>query len=143
MIIMGLFLGSLFPGFPVQWNYSAGFQVIIEKQSTFNDVTAFKGMYLGYFGNSPIEIALEMVGENGAVTGYSLHKGLKRPLNGTWAILDGTSKVKFILNEPGDNKFDGHFDLMIDAETFEGGGTWVPKQGSGLGEVAVVLKKKT
>lgn len=102
----------------------------------------FQGMYNGYFGQSPIEIFLDKVEENGTVSGYSLHKGLKRPLNGTWEKASDSTKVRFLLNEPGDNKFDGHFDLLIDSVTFEGEGLWHPKPNSGLGEVFVTLKKQ-
>ncbi len=103
---------------------------------------AFKGLYQGYFGQSPIEINLEAVDDNGIASGYSLHKGLKRPLKGTWEAISNSSKAKFMLHEPGDNKFDGHFEIQIDSVTYEGEGVWYPKAGSGLGEVIVTIKKQ-
>jgi hypothetical protein len=107
-----------------------------------NAPSDFQGLYNGYFGQSAIEIFLDKVEENGTASGYSLHKGLKRPLNGTWEKVSDSTKVRFLLHEPGDNKFDGHFDLLIDSVTFEGEGLWYPKPNSGLGEVFVTLKKQ-
>jgi hypothetical protein len=104
---------------------------------------SFTGTYTGYFGNSPIEITLESVLENGSVSGFSLHKGIKRPLDGTWEKVEGPKNIRFILNEPGDHKYDGHFVLIFDADTFEGKGAWYPKPGGEMGEVPVNLKKKT
>lgn len=97
------------------------------------DVTQLKGLYSGSFDGTPISISINYVsGKN--VSGYNVHKGLKRNIRGTLEPMG--SQFKLMLDEPGSNKYDGHFELFIDTASYKGQGTWVPKNDS-------TLKKKT
>ena len=96
--------------------------------STFN-VEQLKGIYTGTFDGTPISISINYVrGKN--VSGYNVHKGLKRNMRGSLEPFG--SQIKLVLDEPGNNKFDGHFELFIDTSSFAGKGTWKPKNDSTL-----------
>ncbi|MEO7309425.1 MAG: hypothetical protein ABIX01_03430 [Chitinophagaceae bacterium] len=96
--------------------------------STF-DVQQLKGLYAGSFEGTPISISINYVsGKN--VSGYNVHKGLKRNMRGSLEPFG--SQVKLELDEPGNNRFDGHFELFIDTASFAGKGTWKPKNDSTL-----------
>ncbi len=97
-------------------------------QTTF-EVQKLKGLYSGTFDGSPISISINYVsGKN--VSGYNVHKGLKRNMRGTMQPF-GT-QIKLLLDEPGNNRFDGHFEMFIDTASFSGKGTWKPKNDSSL-----------
>lgn len=82
-----------------------------------------KGTYLGDFKGSPIAITLNYVSDHHA-SGYNVHKGLTRNINGSVeARADG---LHLLLSEPGNNQYDGQFDLLIDTSTWTGKGTWKP-----------------
>jgi len=86
-------------------------------------VNNMAGTYSGNFDNGYIIIALNYVnGKN--VSGYNLHKGVRRNINGT--LQPGTNGFHFMLKEPGDNPFDGTFDFIIDTINFSMKGTWIP-----------------
>src|SRR5438874_1043535 len=70
----------------------------------FYPVDKFEGTYSGSFGDGFITINLNYVsGKN--VSGYNLHKGTRRNINGFLQPAD--NGFKFILKEPGDNLYDG------------------------------------
>ena len=80
-----------------------------------------KGTYIGDFKGSPIAITLNYVSSNRA-SGYNVHKGLTRNISGTIeASKDG---IHLVLEEPGNNQYDGKFDLIIDTMKWTGMGTW-------------------
>ena len=82
-----------------------------------------KGTYIGDFKGSPIAITLNYVSNNHA-SGYNVHKGLTRNVSGTVeASKDG---LHLVLEEPGNNQYDGKFDLIIDTTKWIGKGTWKP-----------------
>jgi hypothetical protein len=82
-----------------------------------------KGTYTGDFKGSPISITLNYVSHNHA-SGYNVHKGLTRNISGTIeAVSDG---LHLQLSEPGNNQYDGQFDLVIDTSKWTGRGTWKP-----------------
>ncbi|MES2776662.1 MAG: hypothetical protein V4722_20965 [Bacteroidota bacterium] len=96
--------------------------------STFN-VDKLKGLYSGSFEGTPISISINYVsGKN--VSGYNVHKGLKRNMRGTMEPFGST--IKLMLDEPGNNRYDGHFELFIDTAAFTGKGTWKPKNDTTL-----------
>lgn len=82
-----------------------------------------KGTYMGDFKGSPIAITLNYVSDNHA-SGYNVHKGLTRNVSGT---IEATDKgIRLQLSEPGNNQYDGKFDLLIDTTNWTGNGTWSP-----------------
>jgi hypothetical protein len=82
-----------------------------------------KGIYSGNFKGSPISLVLNFV-SNRHASGYNVHKGLTRNLAGTIAFASG--KLHLQLSEPGNNPFDGQFDLEIDTAKWSGKGVWKP-----------------
>ena len=62
--------------------------------------------------------------EDGKIFGYSVCAGNDRPFKGVYTE-DG-DKIKATLNEPGDNKFDGVFDLVISKSPLSLTGKWTP-----------------
>lgn len=82
-----------------------------------------KGTYIGDFKGSPIAITLSYVSDNHA-SGYNVHKGLTRNISGT--IEATTNGLRLQLSEPGNNQYDGKFDLFIDTVNWHGKGTWKP-----------------
>ena len=102
------------------------------------DVQKLTGLYQGMFDGSPISISINYIsGKN--VSGYNVHKGLKRNIRGSLEPF-GTM-FKFMLDEPGSNKYDGHFEFTIDTSTFKGRGSWQPKNDSSLGKKAFDLAR--
>jgi hypothetical protein len=83
--------------------------------------TRFIGIYTGDFEGSPISIVLNYI-SGGNASGYNIHKGLKRNIRGK--IAPAGSMLKFVLDEPGNNKYDGRFDFYIDTATLSGRGKW-------------------
>lgn len=86
-------------------------------------VNNFEGTYTGNFDQGFITIELNYI--NGKMaSGYNLHKGLRRSINGT--LQPGANGYKFILKEPGDNPYDGIFEFTIDTSKFAMEGVWNP-----------------
>lgn len=82
-----------------------------------------KGMYAGEFKETPISLVLNYVSHRHA-SGYNVHKGLMRNLSGTIEFANG--KLHLQLSEPGNNPYDGKFDLLLDTATWNGTGQWKP-----------------
>jgi hypothetical protein len=82
-----------------------------------------KGVYSGDFKGSPISITLHFISGN-RITGYNIHQGLKRNLTGT--VTPAEKGWKLILDEPGNNTFDGRFELTLDTTSWKGSGIWDP-----------------
>ena len=86
-------------------------------------VSNFEGIYTGSFDKGFITVVINYVsGKN--VSGYNLHKGLRRNINGQ--LTEENGKFTFEMKEPGDNPFDGTFFFSIDTTTFKLTGTWKP-----------------
>jgi hypothetical protein len=139
------FLFFAFAVFACNNNQSSTTETVAETDSLANtdidnvvlntnyDVTKLKGIYSGLFDGTPISISVNYVsGKN--VSGYNVHKGLKRNIRGTLEPMG--SQFKLMLDEPGSNKYDGHFELFVDTASYKGQGTWTPKNDPDL-------KKKT
>lgn len=95
-----------------------------------------KGTYTGDFKGTPIAITLNYVSHNHA-SGYNVHKGLTRNISGT---IEATANgLHLQLSEPGNNQYDGKFDLLIDTTNWTGKGIWKPFK---KGEDAVFSFKK-
>ncbi len=69
-----------------------------------------RGLYTGDFGDGFINVVLTYVNDKKAI-GYNVHKGLQRNISGS--VVQKKDQFELTLNEPGDNKFDGIFTLVI------------------------------
>jgi hypothetical protein len=81
------------------------------------------GTYTGDFNGSPVAITLRYLAA-GRISGYNVHKGLKRNLTGTINLKNNVLHLQ--LTEPGTNPYDGSFDLELDTVTWTGNGKWTP-----------------
>lgn len=98
------------------------------------------GYWVGMFGKNKINIAIAEVKE-GKALGYTVCAGNYRPITGTATDSDGS--YKFIMNEPGTDKYDGHFEFTIDTTKPLLTGTWAPFQKGIVGEKTYELEKAT
>lgn len=62
--------------------------------------------------------------EDGKIKGYSVCAGNERPFNGSYEERDG--KIQALMQEPGDNKYDGVFELVISKQERTLTGKWTP-----------------
>jgi hypothetical protein len=81
------------------------------------------GRYSGHFSKGLITLVINYISGNTA-SGYEVHKGLRRNLNGQVEQKGGS--LVFVLKEPGGNPFDGTFFITLDSVTKKITGTWVP-----------------
>lgn len=84
------------------------------------------GIYMGDFGGTDIRIVLTHISRN-HVVGYNIFKGLRRNLSGNYMLHGDT--VAMTLHEPGDNEFDGVFEMEIYRSNFKGKGKWESNSG--------------
>lgn len=80
-----------------------------------------KGMYLGELKGSPLSVVVENV-TSGQASGYNLHQGIRRNLQGIVEFSDGS--LYLFLVEPGDSRYDGQFQLVVDTLSWKGKGIW-------------------
>jgi hypothetical protein len=80
-----------------------------------------RGVYSGNFGNSEIRIVINYINDS-KVVGYNVHKGLQRNLLGT--VREKENDIELMLEEPGDNPYDGIFTVSIDKKSFKMSGSW-------------------
>lgn len=85
------------------------------------------GSYSGSFKNGLLTLVINYVSGN-IVSGYDLHKGIRRNLNGRIEEKDG--QYALVLKEPGGNPFDGAFYLTMDRSAQKIKGSWVPTDSS-------------
>lgn len=78
-------------------------------------------LWEGKFGNAKIQIYVGIVDPSGIVKGYNILKGKKRDLTGS--LRDGV----IVLNEPGDDPWDGVFELKMNETTCTG--NWASNNG--------------
>lgn len=81
------------------------------------------GSYEGDFGGSPIRININFA-SNKHATGYNIHKGLVRNISGS--VTEDSNSIFLSLAEPGENKYDGVFNLTVNREDLKMSGTWTP-----------------
>lgn len=90
----------------------------------------YVGYWVGKFGKNMINIILSDV-KNGVASGYSVCAGNYRALKGS-AKKKGGNAYSFVLNEPGDHKYDGKFEFTIDLNDENLKGTWTPFEGKNV-----------
>tara|TARA_B100000925_G_C21979632_1_gene461681 strand:- start:121 stop:1182 length:1062 start_codon:yes stop_codon:yes gene_type:complete len=87
------------------------------------------GMYVGTFSTgNMINVTIEYA-EKGQLSGRSVCAGNHRPLDGTYEYL-GDNIYEIVLDEPGDDKYDGQFEAEIDLNSNRMNGLWTPYKSS-------------
>jgi hypothetical protein len=88
------------------------FTKIIETNETKTLLKNMIGAYSGSFGDNEIMLKIEKIDSKTlSVRGKNTVSGNTRPLEGTIEILDNV--CYFVLNEPGDDQYDGVFEFKI------------------------------
>lgn len=88
------------------------FATIIEKNITKTLLKEMIGTYSGSFGDNEIMLKMETINPKSLIViGNNTVAGNSRPLKGTVEILDNV--CYFVLNEPGNQQFDGVFEFKI------------------------------
>ncbi len=91
------------------------------------------GYWVGMFGKNKINIAISKVDAD-SIFGYSVCAGNYRRIKGTFELTN-PQKYSVVMNEPGDDKYDGKFEFEIDEAKGELVGKWAPfKKSTGAKE---------
>lgn len=96
------------------------------------------GTYDGHFKEGMMTLVINYVSDS-IVSGYDLHKGLRRNLNGE--VRRKGDSLALILREPGNNPLDGVFYLSMDTAGRAITGKWTPPERSSLSAGPVDLKR--
>ncbi|HXO76922.1 MAG TPA: hypothetical protein VN824_16825 [Puia sp.] len=97
------------------------------------------GTYSGQFGKSLITVVINYISGR-TVSGYDIHKGLRRNFNGEVTQLDNF--LNFAVKEPGDNRYDGAFSLSLDTTSWNIKGKWIPLDSTKLKSKELNLTRK-
>jgi hypothetical protein len=99
------------------------------------------GYWVGAFGNNRINLVLSEI--NGTtIKGHSVCAGNYRPITGT-IELTRSQPHKVTMTEPGDDKYDGKFDFVVDLDKMKIKGNWAPyKEVNGTKAKDFTLEKK-
>lgn len=126
LLFIGLFLGACTEN-KVKEKISKD-EIAETSSIEFNNknLDTLAGIYSGDFGGSDIRIIITHIGKN-HVVGYNVHKGLRRNISGNYINKGDT--ILMTLSEPGDNQFDGVFNLEIYLSNFKGKGKWKSNSG--------------
>lgn len=105
------------------------------------EISNIKGEYVGNFGKDELTINIEDLDlDGGNVTGYDLVKENKRVLKGSATKTNNPEEIKLKLSEPGDDKWDGVFDFVLNIENNVINGSW--KSNNGKSTKEFTLNKK-
>ena len=85
------------------------------------------GTWSGHRSKGLVTVVINYISGN-TVSGYELHKGLRRNLNGQVEQKDG--KFSFVLKDPGTSPFDGTFFFSLDTSKMKIAGQWMPGDSS-------------
>jgi YARHG domain len=111
--------------------------VALEKM-TSNTSDPGVGYWVGMFGKNKINIAIAEAKE-GKALGYTVCAGNYRPITGTVKVADGV--YSFDMNEPGTDKYDGHFEFSIEVKKNLLKGTWKPFKKGVVGDKEYTLAR--
>jgi hypothetical protein len=97
------------------------------------------GVYTGNFNKGLITLVINYIsGKN--VSGYDIHKGLRRNVNGV--VRQDGSQLDFVLKEPGGSPYDGTFYFSLDTTSLKIKGKWVPLDSSKITTEKLALSRK-
>lgn len=97
------------------------------------------GHWVGKFGKNKINISITKI-DGANVEGFSVCAGNFRKIEGT-VVAEGIG-YRFVMDEPGTDKYDGTFDFTIDKD-FKGlNGIWIPFKKEGNSEKKYSLSPK-
>ncbi|HAA01483.1 MAG TPA: hypothetical protein PK637_00260 [Flavobacteriales bacterium] len=87
------------------------------------DTRQLEGMYMGQFGKATLMLQINYVkGKN--ASGFNILRGNRRNIKGT--VENKGDRYFFILDEPGNDKYDGKFEFEIDTTQYNLVGKWIP-----------------
>lgn len=99
------------------------------------DVSNIKGEYAGTFGKDVLTINIEDLDlDGGNVIGYNLVKENKRTLKGNATKTNNPDEIKLTLSEPGDDKWDGVFEFVLNTLNNTAIGQWKSNNGKSTKE---------
>ena len=73
------------------------------------------------------------------VSGYDIQDGLRRNVNGV--LQQSGNALRFVMSEPGNNRFDGIFDVALDTATWSITGRWLPQDSARIHGGSLDLKR--
>ena len=82
------------------------------------------GYWVGMFGKNKINVAISRI-DSDSIFGYSVCAGNYRRIKGTIVPAE-PQKYSVVMDEPGDDKYDGKFEFVIDEAKKELTGKWAP-----------------
>jgi len=114
---------------------------ILELRKNINNSdNAYVGYWVGKFGKNMINVSLYLV-DDGKAEGYSVCAGNYRFITGTYTETK-KDKREFVMDEPGDDQYDGRFEFTISLENQEVKGKWSPFEPEGNSAKNYTLKKQ-
>jgi hypothetical protein len=106
---------------------------------TDDEAAKYTGTYSGSLNKGIITLVLNYISGN-TVSGYNVHKGVRRNFNGE-VTRDG-SNLNFVLKEPGNNPYDGTFYFSLDTASQKITGKWVPLDSTKTSSKTLALYRK-
>ncbi len=97
------------------------------------------GHWVGAFGKNKINISITKI-DGANAEGFSVCAGNFRKIQGT-VVGEGVG-YRFVMDEPGTDKYDGTFDFIIDHDFKSLSGVWVPFKKEGNSEKKYTLYQK-
>lgn len=97
-----------------------------------------RGTYSGQYKKGLLTLVINYLSGNTA-SGYDIHKGLRRNLNGTVEQKGGL--LTFVMREPGGNPYDGTFFFSLDTAAGTISGNWVPFDSTKVKAGPMMLKR--
>ena len=93
------------------------------KELTPNDIELLIGIYEGSLNSKKLVISIENI-DGQVINGYNIAGENRRSIKGV--VLKSSKGYKLILTEPGDDKWDGKFELVVNKHQTKlvGEGTW-------------------
>ena len=99
----------------------------------------YMGTYSGSFNKGIMTLVINYISGR-TVSGYNIHKGLRRNFNGE--VSREGSALNFVLKEPGDNPFDGTFYFALDTTSLLIRGKWVANDSAKLSTKKLALSRR-
>lgn len=107
-------------------------------QSSTSDLI---GYWVGLFGKGTINLSISEINDT-VVKGHTVCYGNFRPVTGT-VTKNNEGTYDLNLKEPGDDKYDGEFNINIDPNSKELKGNWKPFKEKSTSEKEFTLAKKS